>query len=103
MCNRCGPTGSKRAFVTPRRDEMPMFYNNVYKTPYNGTKLGLIGKISFQTKNRKIYPTIFCIRYGSTSTERTFCVHKMVKMPILYNNVYKTPYNGTKYGLIGKI
>ena len=27
---------------------MPIYYNNVYKTPYNGTKPGVIGKISLQ-------------------------------------------------------
>ena len=51
---------------------MPIFYNNVYKTPYNATKPGLIGKKSFQTTNRKIYLTMLCNIYGSTATKKDF-------------------------------
>ena len=81
--------------------KVPIFYNNVYKTPYNATKPGLLGKKSFQTIYRKIYLTMLCDIYGSTATKRTFWVLKGVKMPIFYNNFYKTPYNCTKPGLIG--
>ena len=49
---------------------MPIFNNNVYKTHYNGTKPGVIRKISFQAKNRKMYLTILYNRYGSTGPKR---------------------------------
>ena len=66
---------------------MPIFYNNVYKTPSNGTKPGLMGNISFHTGNRKIYLTMLCNSYGPTCPNKDFCVIKGVKMPIFYNNV----------------
>ena len=72
MCNRYGSTVIKMTFWVPKRVKMPIFYNNVYKTPCNCTKPGLIGKISFQTTNRKIYLTILCNRYGSTGPKMTF-------------------------------
>ena len=83
--------------------KMPIFYNNVYKTPYNGTKPGFMGNISFQTRNRKIYLTMLGNSYGSTDPNKDFWVLKGVKMLIFYNNVYKIPYSGTKARLIGKI
>ena len=82
--------------------KMPIFYNNGYKTPYNGTKPGLMDNISFQTRNRKIYPAMLGNSNGSTGPNKDFSVLKGVKMPIFYNNVYKTPYNGTKPGVIRK-
>ena len=101
--NRYGSTGTKMYFCVLKVITMPMFYNNVCKTPYNGTKPGLMGNISFQTRNRKIYLTMLGNSYGSTGRNKDFWVLKWVKMPIFYNNVYKTPYNGTKPGLIGNI
>ena len=80
---------------------MRIFYNNVHKTPYNGTKPGVIRKISFQATNRKMYLTILYNRYGSTGPKRSFWVLTGVKMPIFYNNGYKTPNNGTIPGLMG--
>ena len=74
--------------------KMPIFYNNVYKTAYNGTKPGVIRKILFQATNRKIYLTILYNMYGSIGPKRSFGVLKRVKMHIFYNNVYKTPYSG---------
>ena len=78
---------------------MPIFCNNIYKTLYNGTESGVIRKISFQATNRKIYLTMFYHRYGSTGPKKSIWVLKGVKMPIFYNNDYKTPYNGTNPGL----
>ena len=72
-------------------------------TPYNCTKPGVIRKISFQTRNRKINLTILYNRYGSTGPKRSFWVLKRVKMYIFYNNANKTPYNGTKPGLMRSI
>ena len=85
--NSYGSTGPNKDFCVLKGVKMPIFYNNVYKTPYNGTKPGLIGNISFQTRNRKIYLTILCNRYGSTGPKKSFCVLKGVKMHIFYNNV----------------
>ena len=101
--NRYGSTGPKRYFWVLKWVKMPIFYNNIYKTPYDGTKPCLMGNISFQTRNRKIYLTIFQNRYGSTGPKRSFWVLKGVKIPIFYNNVYKTPYDDTKPDLMGKI
>ena len=78
--------------------KMPIFYNNVLHTPYNGTKPGLMGNISFQTRNRKMYLKILCNRYGSTGPKWSFWVLNSVKMPIFCNNIYKTPYYGIKPG-----
>ena len=78
----------KRTFWVLKGVKMPIFYNNLYKTPYNCTKPGLIGNISFQTTNRKIYITILCNMYGSTGPKMTFWVLKGVKIPMFYNNVY---------------
>ena len=83
--------------------KMPIFHNNIYKTPYNGTKPGVIRKISSQATNKKIYLTMLGNSYGSTGPNKDFWILKRVKMPIFYNNVYKTPYNSTKPGLMGNI
>ena len=53
-------------------------------------KPGLMGNISFQTRNRKIYLTMLRNSYGSACANMDFCVLKGVKMHISYNNVYKT-------------
>ena len=79
-----------RYFCVLKGVKMPIFYNNVYKTPYNGTKPGLMGNISFQTRNRKIYLTMLDNSYGFTGPNKDFWVLKGVKMPIFYYNVYKT-------------
>ena len=92
FCMDLGYYWSKKVFRVLKGVKMPIFYNNVYKTPYNGTKPGLMGNISFQARKSKICLTILCNRYGSTGTKRSFWVLKGVKMPIFYNNVYKTPY-----------
>ena len=92
-----------RICVVLKGVKMPIFYNNVYETPYSGTKPGVIRKISFQAKNKYIQFTIFYNRYGSTGPNKDLCVLKGVKIPISYNNVYKTPNNGTKPGLMGNI
>ena len=63
--NSYGSTGPNKDFCVLKVVKMPIFYNNVYETPYNGTKPGVIRKISFQTRNRKIFLTIFYNRYGS--------------------------------------
>ena len=81
---------------------MPISYNNVYITPYNSTKPGLMGNISFHARNRMKYLTMLSNSYGSTGPNKDFRVPKRVKMPIFYNNVYKTPYDGTKPGLMGE-
>ena len=51
---------SKKVFRVLKGVKMPIFYKNVYKTPYNGTKPGLMGNISFQARNSKIYILPFC-------------------------------------------
>ena len=35
-----------------------------------------------------------------TGPHKGFCILKCVKMPISYTNIYKTPSNGTKPGVI---
>jgi hypothetical protein len=82
--------------------KMPIFYSNVYKTPYNGRKAGLIGKISFQTTNRRHILPFYTIFIDLLLQKMTFWVLKGVKIPIHYNNFYETPSNGTKPGNIGK-
>ena len=74
-------------------NELRRVYNNVYKTPYYGTKPGVIRKISFQATNSKIYLTILNNRYGSTGPKRSFWVLKRVKMP----------YIGIQPGIIAKV
>ena len=83
-----GFTGSNKDFCVLKCVKMPIFYNNIYETPYNGTKSGVIRKISFQAINRNIQLTIFYNRFGSTGPTKDLCVLKGVKMPISYNNVY---------------
>ena len=111
MGNISFQTRNRRIYLTcPNKDfwvlkvvKMPIFYNNVDETPYYGTTPDVITKISIQAINRNIQLTIFYSRYGSTGPKRYFWVRKGVIMPIFYNNVYKTPYNGTKPGLMGNI
>ena len=67
---------------------MPIFCNNVYKTSYNGTKHGVIRKISFQATNRKIYHTILYNRKGSAGPKTSCWVLKGVQMHLFYNNIY---------------
>ena len=101
--NSYGSTAPNKDFWVLKGLKIPIFYNNVCKTPCNGTKPGLMGNMSFQTGNRKIYLSILCNRYGSTGPKKSFCVLKRVRMPIFYNNVYKPPYIGIKPGLISKV
>ena len=93
----------KGLFWVLKRVQMPIFCNNIYKIPCNGTKPGVIRKISFPATYREIYLTVLYNRYGSTGPKMYFWVLKGVKMPIFYNNVYKTPYNSTKPGIMGNI
>ena len=84
--NIYGSTSPNKGFYVLKWVKMPISYNNVYKTPSNGTKPGLMGNISFQTRNRTIYLTMLGNIYGSTSPNKGFYVLKWVKMPIFYNN-----------------
>ena len=87
--NSYGSTGSNKDFWVQNGVKMRIFYNNVYKTAYNGTKPGLMGNISFQTRNRKIYLTMLGNSYGSTGPNRDFWVLKGVKMAIFYKDFTK--------------
>ena len=78
-----------------------LFSTIMFTNTYNGTKPGAIRKISFQATNRKLYLTILYNRYVSTGPKMSFGVLKGIKMPIFYNNVYKTPINGTNLALWG--
>ena len=98
--NIYGSTSPNKGFYVLKWVKMPISYNNVYKTPSNGTKPDLMGNISFHTGNRTICLTMLRNSYGFTCPNEDFCVLKCVKMPIFYNNIYETPYNGTKPGVI---
>ena len=72
--------------------KMPIFYNNVYKTPYNCTKPGVIRKISFQATNRKIYLTILYNRYGSKGVKRRAFINIIGRsLPIVQNGKIYLP------------
>ena len=73
--------GKRRQKGVKNGAKMPISYDNVYKTPYNGTKAG----------------------YGSTDPKSSLWVLKMAKIPIFSNNVYRPPYIEIKPGIIAKV
>ena len=87
LSNSHGSTCPNKDFWVLNGVKMSIFYNNVYETPYNGTKPGVFRKISFQAKNSFIQLTILYNRYGSTCPKRCFWVLKVVKMSIFCSNV----------------
>ena len=91
-------------FCVLKGAKMSIFYNNVYKTPYSGTKPGLMGNTSFQKRNRKIYLTMLCNSYGSSWYKQGFFVSKKgskcLFSTLMFTKQLKT---FTKQGLMGNI